>query len=76
MHPEIARARRALDEGRAGVLVPPDDPRTLADGIRTLLADTQEATRLGQAGRQRAIAHYTVDRMLDGVEAVYREVLD
>ena len=63
-----------LDEGRAGVLVPPDDPRALANGIKSLLADRQEATRLGQAGRQRALAQYALDRMLDGVEAVYHRV--
>ena len=64
-----------LDDGRAGVLIPPDDPRALADAINTLIVEPEEARRQGQAGREWAMAHYTVDRMLDGVEAVYRRVL-
>jgi glycosyltransferase involved in cell wall biosynthesis len=63
-----------LDEGRAGLLVPPDAPTALARTVKTLLGDPAEAARLADAGRARAAAHYTVDRMLDGVEAVYRQV--
>jgi glycosyltransferase involved in cell wall biosynthesis len=63
-----------LDEGRAGLLVPPDDPAALAHRVKTLLDDKAEAARLADAGRTRATTHYSVDRMLDGVEAVYRRV--
>ena len=63
-----------LDAGRAGLLVPPDDPAALARSIKTLLDDEAEAARLADAGRTRAASHYSVDRMLDGVEAVYRRV--
>lgn len=65
-----------LDEGRAGVLVPPDDPQALAEAIKGLLDDPERAAELARAGRQRAATHYTVDRMVDGVEAVYRRLLN
>lgn len=64
-----------LDGGRAGVLVSPDDPHALAGAITGLLDDPAESARLAAAGRGRAAARYTVDAMVDGVEAVYRSVL-
>lgn len=65
-----------LDGGVAGVLVPPDDPQALADAIRSLLDDPPRAQRLAGAGRERSATHYSVERMVDGVEAVYRDLLD
>ncbi|MBV8982022.1 MAG: glycosyltransferase family 4 protein [Acidimicrobiia bacterium] len=56
----------------AGVLVAPDDPQALADAVAALLDDPERAARLAAAGRERAAATYTLDRMVDGVEAVYR----
>jgi glycosyltransferase involved in cell wall biosynthesis len=63
-----------LDHGDAGILVPPDDPGALADAVRRLLDDEALAARLGEAGRQRVSSAFSVDRMLDGVEAVYRRL--
>ena len=58
--------------GDAGVLVTPEDPQALADAVAALLDDPDRAVHLAAAGRERAAATYTVDRMVDGVEAVYR----
>src|SRR5207248_9711210 len=60
-----------LDGGRAGVLVPPDDPQALADAVVTLLNDPARAARLASTAWERAAAYFLVDRMLDGNEAVY-----
>lgn len=40
--------------GDAGVIVPPDDPRALAEAIDPLLRDTSERSRLGAAARTRS----------------------
>ncbi|OBI72386.1 hypothetical protein A5663_08045 [Mycobacterium sp. E740] len=42
----------AVDDGVSGVLVPPDDPAALADGLIRLLTDPQAARRMGDAGAQ------------------------
>jgi len=63
-----------VDGGRAGVLVPPEDPQALADGISRLLDDPIEAERVARAGHDRAAAQYTVERMVDGVETVYHRL--
>jgi glycosyltransferase involved in cell wall biosynthesis len=49
--PELIR------DGVNGVLVPPCDPRALADGLHRLLADSSEAGRLGSAGRAWVRSH-------------------
>ncbi|WP_432108731.1 glycosyltransferase family 4 protein [Streptomyces sp. AA1529] len=41
----------------AGVLVPPEDPAALADGLRGLAADPARAAALGAAGRAYATGH-------------------
>jgi glycosyltransferase involved in cell wall biosynthesis len=43
--------------------------------VRALLDDPAEAARLAEAGRARVAAHYSVDQMVDGVEAVYRSLV-
>ena len=44
----------AVEEGKSGLLVPPEDPAALAEGIRTVLADPELRVRFGAAGRERA----------------------
>ena len=64
--------------GRQGVLVTNGPFMEQSDvtmrGLSIFSCDPAEAARLGAAGRTRAAAHYTVDGMLDGVEAVYQRV--
>lgn len=61
--------------GETGLVVPPGDSAALAGAIDTLLADRDLRERMGAAGRRRVAALFTRERMLAGVEAVYREVL-
>jgi glycosyltransferase involved in cell wall biosynthesis len=58
-------------DGETGVLVPPDEPDALAQGIARALSD---AARFGEAGRERARDHFSVSRMADATLAVYDEV--
>ncbi|MFH9613539.1 glycosyltransferase [Streptomyces pratensis] len=63
-------------DGVTGALVSPaaDGDRDLAAGIRSLLDDPVRMARYGTAGRQRVLAHYTWDRVADGVARVYSTV--
>jgi glycosyltransferase involved in cell wall biosynthesis len=63
-----------LANGEAGLLVPPADPRALADAICTLLADPVRAKTLGAAGLRRAPL-YSTRVMIESLEKLYREVL-
>jgi glycosyltransferase involved in cell wall biosynthesis len=64
-----------VEEGRTGYLVQPERPELLADALARLLALPDRGRALGAAGRERARAEFTLDRMVDGTLAVYREVV-
>jgi len=60
-----------VDDGRNGLLVPPDDASALADRICRLMSDAPWAASLGEAARRDAEATYSFDRMVDGFERTY-----
>jgi glycosyltransferase involved in cell wall biosynthesis len=55
-----------------GLLVPYADPVALANGVLALVADPGLATRLGDAGRQVIVEHFSLDAMVDQLVSVYR----
>jgi glycosyltransferase involved in cell wall biosynthesis len=57
-----------------GILVEPDNPEALADGIFELWRDPERARRLGEAGARGVSDHYTVGRMADAAERVYTQL--
>ena len=57
-----------------GLIVEADDPDALADGLLALKQEPVLAASLGAAGASGVRQHYTVERMTEQVEAVYREV--
>jgi len=61
--------------GGTGLVVPPSDPSALAEAVRTLLEHPQLRQEMGERGRRRAAEAFTIERMVEGVEGVYREVL-
>jgi glycosyltransferase involved in cell wall biosynthesis len=61
-------------DGETGLLVPPRDPRALADAIGRLLADAELRRRMGEAGRRRVAERFSAEAMTRRVLAVYDEV--
>jgi phosphatidylinositol alpha-1,6-mannosyltransferase len=55
-------AGRVIDAGETGLLVPYGDVGAIAETVATLLGDPDRARRMGQAGRRRALRHFTYDR--------------
>jgi len=66
----------AVEDGVTGALVPPGDPRALADALDPLLSDAALRARQGAAGRRafEARAH-TWDRVARDLEALYARAL-
>jgi starch synthase len=76
-------------DGETGLLVPieqvsdgtgtPVDPdrfvRDLAAALSTLIEDPTRAARMGVAGRQRAVDHFSWEAIADRTLEVYRSVL-
>ena len=60
--------------GEAGVLVPAADPSELAIAIVGLLRAPGRRRALGDAARQRALTHFTVDRVVRVYGALYTDL--
>jgi len=64
-----------VDDGRNGLLVPPNDSAALSAAIARLLADATVRDRLGREGRTTVEGGYSADAMAAGIEAVYAELI-
>jgi glycosyltransferase involved in cell wall biosynthesis len=62
-----------VQDGVTGFVVPPRDAAALADRIITLLADPDLRRAMGARGRALVEREYSLERMLDSLEAVYRQ---
>jgi glycosyltransferase involved in cell wall biosynthesis len=65
-----------IDEGRTGLLVPPDDPAALARAIEGLILSPARAEMLGAAAREEVTRLYSFDRMVRGFEDLYLSQLE
>ena len=64
-----------VEDGATGLLVPPADPRSLAEAIVQLLRTPSMRDRMGEAGWARVRERFTVDRMIEGTRSVYKDLL-
>ena len=62
-------------EGVTGLLVPPEDPAALAEALGRLIRDGAARQRMGEAGRTRALAEFTVERMAERTLEMYGSLL-
>jgi glycosyltransferase involved in cell wall biosynthesis len=59
---------------KTGLIVPPGDPRKLAQELRRLLRDPSLRAKLGDAARERYREHFTTQHMIAAHESLYREL--
>jgi len=64
-----------VQDGVTGRVVAPGDSAALTGALGELLADTALRRRMGRAGRARVEEHFSEEKMIAVVEALYREVL-
>ncbi len=65
----------AVVDGVTGLLVPPRDPTALAQAIVHLLGDPDLRQQMGQAGRERVLEHFSVERMVERTQNLYEQLL-
>ncbi len=63
-----------VDDGVTGLLVPLRDPPALTRAIQKVLDDPELARKLGEAGRARAEAFFSVHLMIERFAALYEEL--
>jgi glycosyltransferase involved in cell wall biosynthesis len=61
--------------GGTGLLVPPRNPRALAEACTALLRDPPRRARLGAAARARALELFTVDQNIASFRGIYLELM-
>ena len=72
---DVGGVRDVIDNGAVGRLGPSGDAKALAEHTLALLADPEERRLMGENGRRSVIARYTLERLVDEVEQLYRELL-
>jgi glycosyltransferase involved in cell wall biosynthesis len=64
----------AVEDGRTGLLVPPQDPDALARALRRLIDDANLRNSLGRAARVAAVERFSLSSMVASLEAIWCEV--
>lgn len=61
--------------GGTGLVVPPRNPKALAEACVTLLRDSERRERLGAAARARALELFTVEQNITAFHGIYLEIV-
>src|SRR5213079_2849176 len=64
---DIPGVREIIEDGRDGLL---------AEKIRRLLSDPKARQTMGARGREKVLESFSIERVTDRIEAVYRAILD
>lgn len=66
-----------VEDGESGFLVPPKNPKALAQAmLRLMNLSPEERRRMGEFGRRRMERDYSLERVVDQWEALYRDLLE
>lgn len=72
---DLPSVRLLAEKSRAVALVPPDDPKALAEELRNLLADPARGNDLGRQGRTFVLAQHDWDRIGERLAADLGQLL-
>jgi glycosyltransferase involved in cell wall biosynthesis len=64
-----------VTEGEDGYLVDVGDVNAIADALERLARDPELRRQFGERGRELVVPRYRVERLIDDVDALYRELL-
>ena len=63
--------REAVNDGIEGFVCPRRSPEALAEALRTIWLDPERARRMGEAGRARVLAEFTLTQQIDSFVRFY-----
>jgi glycosyltransferase involved in cell wall biosynthesis len=72
---DVPGCREVVRDGDNGLLVAPRTVPALAQALRRLIEDNVLRARMGARGRERAVAEFSIDRVIADTLAVYHELL-
>jgi glycosyltransferase involved in cell wall biosynthesis len=71
---DVGSVAEAVLDGQTGLLVPPDDPDTLARALRELLKERGRRRAMGAQGRSLVLERFTAQTMARSFESLYDEI--
>jgi glycosyltransferase involved in cell wall biosynthesis len=72
---DMPGCRDLVPDGATGILVPPRDPKALADALACLAANPEVRSQMGAAARDLACARFAEDRVANQTQALYKRIL-
>lgn len=72
---ETEGAKEIIRDGQTGLLVKVRDVAALAEAVCELLSGEERRQRIGQSAREDVRLRFSLDRMVDATERIYRESL-
>jgi glycosyltransferase involved in cell wall biosynthesis len=73
---ETEGAREIIQPGETGLLVPVGDDNKLTEAVLELLQSKDSRIRLGRAAQQSVASKFSVERMIDETEEIYRAEIE
>ena len=68
-------ADEIIEDGRNGILVPPQDPQSMAEAILKVLSDAELRRKLGEEAKKRS-ENFSRDRMISEYEKLFTRMLE
>ena len=72
---DVGGNAEAVLHGETGLVVQARHPAALGDALLQLCRNREQRTRMGHAGQQRVIEHFSMDACVANYEALYRQQL-
>jgi polysaccharide biosynthesis protein PelF len=72
---ELLEGRDAEDAGTAGYVVPPTNPKSMADAMVKMNAYPEERSYMGQVGKRRVAAYYQLEHFIEDYRKLYAEAV-
>lgn len=72
---DVGESRHVIDNGVEGLVVPKDDPESLAKAMAEMIDDAERRKSMGTRARERFKESYTVEKMVRSYEQMYRDLL-
>ncbi len=63
-----------VEDGVSGLVVPPRDPKSLADAIASLAGNRKQRDTLGEAARERIETAFNIETTIEKMEALFESV--
>jgi glycosyltransferase involved in cell wall biosynthesis len=72
---DVPGCREVVRHHDNGMLVPVRDPTALADALEVLVGDRALRAQMGSRGRERVLAEFRAEHVIEATLRVYREVM-